>query len=49
MVQEVLPVGAAIEGVDPRDYPLHMVLVVAHSNRVTIEVISAGRIPIAIA
>lgn len=48
-VLEALPVGATIEGVDPGDDPLHVVLVVAHSHRVTVEVISAGGIPVAVA
>jgi len=44
-----LPVGSAIEGVDAGDNPLYVVLVVAHCHRITVKVISAGGITIAVA
>ena len=44
-----MPISSAIESVDAGDNLLHVVLVVANSHRVAVEVVSAGGVPIAVA
>ena len=44
-----MPVSPAIESIDAGDNPLHVVLVVANSHRVAVEVVSAGGVAVAIA
>ena len=49
MQAHAVPVGSAVEGVDAGDDPPDMVLVVAHRHWVAVEVVSAGRVSIAVA